>query len=90
MIVKYNSFVGRWEEDWVVQFSGVASKVTRDNNIILFPMKEHHGLSIPFGLGGKKSNVKTLAVNTPDLAIVATMMINKAFQQYRMQEEWDV
>ena len=90
MIVKYNSFVGHWDEDWVVQFSELASKVTTDSNTVLFHMKEHHGLSIPFGLGGKKSNVKSLAVNTPDLAMITAMLINRAFQQYKMQEGWNV
>ena len=87
MIVKYSSFVSNWEEDWVVDFSELAGRVTTEGSTVLFPMKEHHGISIPFGLGGKKSNVKSLAVNTRDLAIVAASLINQGFRLYKMQEE---
>ena len=90
MVVKYSSFVGHWDDDWVVEFAEVADRVTTDGNNILFPMKERHGLSIPFGLGGKRSNVKSLAVNTPDLATIAALLINNGFRRYRMQEQWNV
>lgn len=90
MVVKYNSFVSRWDDDWVVQFAELAGEATADKNLILFPMKEHRGFDITFGLGGKKSGVKNLAVSTPDLATTAVSLINSGYQLYKMQQELNV